>query len=270
MTTFRKKQVKVWTEAELQKENLDFSFTADLSLPEVVAVWYWELDRELGTVIEPFILRPKPTPASMFEDPNHEIPLPLGLKYHKLGSLLPLLKPSTDSLKVHGPSRSRIHAFEINWDVPLHQIVAAFQAWGEKQSVHRGDREYYDSLFSEPKRGRKDFCDAWLGELRIYRISAVLNYMNGVQKLKDLGIIGQGAQIDASNWSHAIRRSRERINNYKSVVESLPPWNGPREKVAPDSTLAWRLLESFGRASIQRALRSRRLTRKQTVLRKKA
>ena len=146
MKKSHKKGVKVWTKAELVQENLDFSFTDRLKRPEVMAVWYWELDRELGTVIEPFVHKPKPPAASAVSDfvrirtaegPNHEVAIPLGLKYHKLSSLLPRIKPSTDSLRVRGvSSRSRIHAFEINWDMPWPQVVAAFKAWGEQQSYY--------------------------------------------------------------------------------------------------------------------------------------
>ena len=85
MKTSHKKEVKIWTQAELVKINLDFSFTERMSLPEVMAVWYWELDRELGTVIEPFVHKP-------IESSRYEAPLPLGLKHRKLGSLLPSIK----------------------------------------------------------------------------------------------------------------------------------------------------------------------------------
>jgi len=41
---YRHKTLKRWKADELTKENLDFSFTYDLPLPEVMRVWYWELD----------------------------------------------------------------------------------------------------------------------------------------------------------------------------------------------------------------------------------
>jgi len=301
MSALRKKQVKVWTKAELRKENLDFSFIERMSPPEVMAVWYWELDRELGTVTEPFDRNRKPA-ASMFESPNHEIPIPLGLKYRKLGSLRSWIKPSTDSLRVHGLPHSRIHAFEINWELPWPKVVNAFKAWGESQSFYKtkhwvsDETDEDDEPDNRPppwpatKRGRKDFCDGWLRELMIYRISSAgLGYAEGVRLLNVLergprrvrrhlqheGSSTRNLQIDDTNWCHAGRRSRERIRIYKSVIDSLPAspfvslqntwerlgsaygrsappksFNAQRERVSPDSELAWCLLRSFSKESI--------------------
>ena len=276
MTTSREKGTRVWRPEDLQRENLNFNFVQRLSFAEAMAVWYWELDREMGTVVEPFVRRPKPPCASASESPNHEVPLPLGLRYHKLGSLLPLITPSTDSLRVRGVPRSRIHAFEINWEIPWPQVVAAFNAWGKKQSSYRIK---YPDCAEEPspdedaklhppwptvKRGRNDSCGAWLDELRAYRIStAGLKRSEGLDLLKKLRIIGDGIEVASSNWSHAIKRSRRRIMLYRMVLDCLPgsPFSFPlgvpqSDRVCPHTELAWSLLEYFGRPWIAGRSRS--------------
>jgi hypothetical protein len=283
MRASNKEGLRVWTKADLQRENLDFTFILRRPLPEAIAAWYWELDRELGTVIEPFVERPRPRRASASESPNHEAPVPLGIKYYKLGSLLPWITSSTDSLSVCGPSRSRIHAFEINWEMPWPQVVAAFKAWGEQQSSYRSRYESsgepyepYDPYDPDDQldwpatgRGRKDFCYAWLNDLRVYRIkSAGLTFKEGFRLLKetDAGpqrvgrqqrekIVGPDIEIDPAKWSNAIRRARRRISLYRFVVDSLP---GPicshpgsaqsqPDRVPPNTELAWRLLEYFAK-----------------------
>jgi hypothetical protein len=254
--------LKLWKKDELRRENLDFSFTDDLQLPEVVKVWYWELDRELGTVNEPFKAQLPPL-NSMAKcppghDPRHQIALPLGLKYRRLCELLRDIKPNTDSLQVHMAPYSTIHAFEIDWTVPLKEITKAFKSWLEAQTVHQRWGNLHCVPLAIERHGRKDFCDAWLRELAVYRICcARLKYKEGMNLLRELGITK--ADIGSSNWSHAKFRSRERIRAYKELVESLRGW---RDRVMSDSTLAWNMLKSFSRASIDGVHRRRRRLKK--------
>lgn len=253
---------KVWTEAELVRDNLDFRFALKWPLPEAMSVWYWEMDREMGTVTEPFVARPMRSATSICEDPNHEVPLPFGLKYHKLGTLLPFITPETDSLRVRGMARSRVYGFEINWELPWPQIVAAFDAWGKKQHTYRIPQSWWPETPADPdeadeltppstKLGRKDGCQAWLGELRAYRIkSAGLTRNEGLALLRQMGVLGKDVKKSSANWSAEERRSRKRILLYRNVIEMLPA--EAQSRVPPNSELAWRLLDYFAKPSVDR------------------
>jgi len=300
---------KVWAEVELVKENLDFTFTENLRLHEVVAVWYWELDRELGTVGETFLHKSKlkPHPCRLREVMENkqkpfrdcmegyylrEVPPPLGIRGRKLGSLVRSIKLWTDSLRIHGGS-SRIHAIEINWEMPWDCVVAAFDEWGKKQSAYRKKAWCFEGESGENEpdptpswpsvvKGRKDFCDKWLKDLAIYRIAmAKMPEKEGKKLLLSLGVIDPKPEISSPNWHHSVALCRERIRLYKAVVESLPdsPFDGAkrtfqwidktsgttvsqrkfaRDRVRPDTELAWSLLKYFTKPSIQSAGRTPR------------
>lgn len=209
-----------WSRAKLYQNrdhNYDFSefleWQISGAIAELADAWRVEIDRELGLNCEPFL-----TTFKKQNWPDPERTPPQGVRH--------ISNPDFTKTSVGKDWPTQNELFELDWRCSLPEMVESFRYW-----LENNNRMPSYAIGNEKKSpGRKNQYSAWFKELAIYRCASAKIKRKGANILLENFLIkyecanhpGQEEsrpEISESDWSHAIKRTENRI--YERMIHLL-------------------------------------------------